>query len=310
MSGPVTTSDADAEPRSDHPEVCQVEVLEGRAAQVGAFGVNRVLPRRHRRSVGAWCFADLLGPGSVGPERGLDVGPHPHIGLQTVTWLLAGQVLHRDSLGSEQMIRAGQLNLMTAGSGVSHSEETGGLYEGDLHGIQLWVALPDVTRHGSAAFEHHDQLPNVELENCDATVIIGELAGTASPARRDTDHLGADLAMRPGRSAVPLAADHEHAVTVLEGAVSVDGTRLTPGRLGYLGIGRDELVLETTEPARVMLLGGEPFPDELIMWWNYVARSRDEVTEAHRAWMAGDGRFGSVASPLDRMVAADPPWVG
>lgn len=306
----MSTADADAEARSDPPEVCEVDVLEGRDAQVGAFGVNRVLPRRHRRTVGAWCFADHMGPGSVGPGHGLDIGPHPHIGLQTVTWLLGGEVLHRDSLGSEQVIRPGQLNLMTAGRGVSHSEETGGLFEGVLHGVQLWVALPDATRDGPAEFEHHDQLPRVELEHGDATVLVGELAEVASPARRDTDHLGVDLDLRPGRSTVPLTPGHEHAVTVLEGTASVDGVQLAPGRLGYLGTGRDGLVLDAGAPARVMLIGGEPFPEQLLMWWNYVARTRDEVAAAHRAWMAGDPRFGSVASPLDRMVTGDPPWAG
>src|SRR5688572_19989954 len=145
-----------------------------------------------------------MGPAAVTEERGVDIGPHPHTGLQTVTWLLAGEILHRDSLGSEQVIRAGQLNLMTAGHGVSHSEEATGRYRGELHGIQLWVAQPEATRHGAAAFEHHTELPQVELDGGDATVVVGALAGTTSPARRDTDHVAAELVLRPGGATVPL----------------------------------------------------------------------------------------------------------
>src|SRR4051812_44710661 len=204
MSGPVSTSDVPATPDAGGPKVCAMEVLEGRRAEVGGFDVNRVLPRRQRRSVGAWCFVDHMGPGRVTADRGLDIGPHPHAGLQTVTWLLRGEVLHRDSLGSEQVIRPGQLNLMTAGAGVSHSEETRGVYEGGVHGVQLWVAQPEATRSGVPAFEHHAELPQVELANGDATVLVGELSGVMSPSRRDTDHLGADLDLRPGRSSLPL----------------------------------------------------------------------------------------------------------
>jgi quercetin 2,3-dioxygenase len=308
MSGPVSAADAAPEPVADRPEVCEVEILEGRDAEVGSFGVHRVLPRRARRTVGSWCFVDHMGPGAVVAERGLDIGPHPHIGLQTVTWLLRGEVLHRDSLGSEQLIRPGQLNLMTAGRGVAHSEETRGLYEGVLHGVQLWVALPETSRSGSAAFEHHDALARVELGNGDATVLVGALLQEESKARRDTDHLGVDLDLRPGISSLPLTPAHEYALVVLQGAVSVGGTEVVPGRLAYLGTGRDELILKAGVSARALLVGGEPFPEPLLMWWNYVARTREEITAAHRSWVGRDERFGTVASPLDRIVVDDPPW--
>lgn len=308
MSGPVTTDDAPAEPVHDEPHPCKVEVIEGRAAEVGGFAVRRVLPRRPRRTVGAWCFVDHMGPGGVSRDRGLDVGPHPHIGLHTVTWLLEGELLHRDSLGSEQLIRPGQLNLMTAGRGVSHSEETSGIYEGPLHGIQLWVAQPEATRHGPPAFEHHPELPAIEVGSGLATVLVGAVEGAASPARRDTDLLGVDLDLRAGRAALPLDPSHEHALVVVSGRLRVRATELVPGQLAYLGTGLDELHLEVDEPVRALLLGGEPFPDQLLMWWNYVARTRDEVTEAHRAWSSGDERFGTVASPLARIDVAGPPW--
>lgn len=308
MSGPVTTDDAPAEPVHDEPHPCEVEVIEGRAAEVGGFAVRRVLPRRPRRTVGAWCFVDHMGPGGVTRDRGLDVGPHPHIGLQTVTWLLEGEILHRDSLGSEQLIRPGQLNLMTAGRGVSHSEETGGIHIGPLHGVQLWVAQPEATRHGPPAFEHHAELPVVDLGSGLATVLVGSVGGTTSPARHDTDLLGVDLDLRAGTAALPLDPAHEHALVVFSGRLRVRSADLVPGRLAYLGTGLDELQLDVDEPVRALLLGGEPFAEELLMWWNYVARTRDEVVEAHRAWSSGDERFGTVASPLPRIDVAGPPW--
>jgi redox-sensitive bicupin YhaK (pirin superfamily) len=309
MSGPVTTGDAAALSVADEPVACDLEVIDGRDAEVGGFGVRRVLPRRARRMVGAWCFADHMGPGTVAGGRGLDIGPHPHIGLQTVTWLVNGAVLHRDSLGSEQMIRPGQLNLMTAGRGVAHSEETTGVFAGELHGIQLWVAQPSATRDGAPAFEHHEELPQVELGMGAASVLVGELLGTSSPARRDTDHVGVELDLRPGVTEVPLDRQHEYAVIVLDGRVAVAGRTIDPRALGYLGSGRDSVPFEAADRALVLLLGGAPFPDELVMWWNYVARTRDEITDAHRAWTAGSDRFGPVASPLDRMSTTAPPWL-
>ena len=308
MSGPVTIGDAPATPAADAPTVCAIDVVEGREAQVGGIGVRRILPRRQRRTVGPWCFVDHMGPGSVSYEHGLDVGPHPHIGLQTVTWLLQGAVLHRDSLGSEQMIRPGQLNLMTAGHGVAHAEESTGDGGGRLHGVQLWVAQPEETRHGTPAFEHHAELPRREVDGAAATVLLGTYAGIGSPARRDTDHVGVDLALPVGRTTIPLDASFEHALIVSAGALRVGGSGLTPGRLGYLGVGRDEVPIDTTEPSRVLLVGGTPLAEPLLMWWNYVARSRDEITVAHRHWTSGHERFGHVASPLPRIMTGGPPW--
>lgn len=280
-----------------------LEITESHDAQVGEMRVRRALPRRARRTVGAWCFADHMGPMTVTDEVGADIGPHPHTGLQTVTWLTAGELLHRDSLGVEQLIRAGQLNLMTAGNGVSHAEQSTGTYAGVLGGIQLWVAQPEETRHGAPAFEHHDDLPQTDLEHATATVVVGELDGVTSPARRDTDHLGVELRLHGGPTSVPVQTHHEHGLVVLEGAITVDGTHLTPGHLAYLGTGRDELPLQSDGPATVMLLGGTPLTDRLFMWWNFVARSPAEVDEARTSWNDDDGRFGTVDSPLDRIPA-------
>jgi redox-sensitive bicupin YhaK (pirin superfamily) len=227
-----------------------------------------------------------------------------------VTWLLAGEVLHHDSLGSEQLIRPGQLNLMTAGRGIAHAEEGTDAGAGrPKHGIQLWVAQPEATRNGEPAFEHHAELPHVELDNGVAAVLVGTLAGTTSPARADTDHVGAELDLRPGTTVVPLRAEHEHALVVLAGAVQVDGEPVVPGHLAYLGVGRGELPVTATEPARVMLLGGTPFESKISMWWNFVARDHDEIDAARAAWQAGDeDRFGDVTSLLARIDAPPVPW--
>jgi quercetin 2,3-dioxygenase len=235
MSGPVTAFDAPPTVADcSHPSAPCVEVSDSRDDQVGRIRVRRALPRKGRRTVGAWCFADHMGPADVTENSGLDVGPHPHIGLQTVTWLTDGEVLHRDSLGSEQVIKPGQLNLMTSGHAVAHAEEATGHYRGILEGIQLWVALPDDTRHGTAAFEHHAELPRGEVDSTVATVLVGDFAGLSSPARHDTPLVGVDLALQQPTT-VPLRPDFEYAVVVLEGAVGIDGRPLSPGRLGYLG---------------------------------------------------------------------------
>ncbi len=308
MSGPVTIEDVDDVPETTDAAPHEVSLEPGRQAVVGELTVRRVLPRRPRRTVGAWCFADHMGPAPVTEEYGFDIGPHPHMGLQTVTWLVSGEVLHRDSLGSEQVIRPVQLNLMTAGHGVAHSEENTGRYRGALQGIQLWVAQPESTRHGAAAFEHHAELPQVELDAARATVLVGDFGGEASPARRDTDHVGVDLVLSPPGTVLSLRREYEYALVVLEGDIAFGEQVAVPGLLAYLGTGWDECALEVRQPTRALLLGGLPFPEPILMWWNFVARTRDEVSEARRQWSADDGRFGTVDSPLGRIDVGPPPW--
>ncbi|MCU1354752.1 MAG: Pirin domain protein [Acidimicrobiales bacterium] len=309
MSGPLRQEDLAPEDRPPAPpEPPVVEITDSHVAQVGAFQVRRALPHRARRTVGAWCFVDHMGPTTVDEVGDIGIGPHPHLGLQTVTWLVAGEIVHHDSLGSEQLIRPGELNLMTAGRGVAHAEEGTGTYRGDLQGVQLWVAQPEATRHGAAAFEHHAELPRLDLAAGVATVLVGDVAGTRSPARHDTDHIGIDLDLRPGTTVIPVEATSEHALVVLTGAIEVDGQRVEPGHLAYLGLGRDELPFTVSEPTRALVLGGEPFPDQLLMWWNFVARTRDEIMEAWEDWQVADDRFGVVASSLDRIPVGPPPW--
>lgn len=284
-----------------------MELTESHEAAVGGLTVRRALPRAPRRTVGAWCFADHMGPASVDPERAPDVGPHPHCGLHTVTWLVDGELLHRDSLGTEQAIAPGQLNLMTAGRGVAHSEEGAGRRTGRLHGIQLWVAQPEATRRGDAAFEHHAALPDFAVGDGVATVLVGTLAGVTSPARTDTPIVGAELRLL-GAAGVPLDPTFEHALVVLDGAVAVDGEIVRPGHLAYLGVGLAGLRLDAGDGARLMLLGGEPFEPGIVMSWNFVGRSRDELEAAHASWNADDGRFGTVATVVPRIPAPPPVW--
>ncbi len=284
------------------------EVLPSHRAMVGAIEVRRALPQRTHRAVGAWCFADHMGPAAVTEERGLDIGPHPHTGLATMTWLIEGEALHRDSLGTEQLIRPGQLNLMTAGFGVAHAEEPTGAYRGTLEGIQLWIAQPEETRHLDNDFEHYAELPRLQIGACDATVLVGDILGATSPARHDTALVGLDLDLH-GPTEMPLDAIYEYGVVVLRGAVSIGGTDIEPGSLAYFAPGADEWRLDVREPARVIVLGGVPFPEPIMMWWNFVARSRDELTAAYLAWAGRDERFGKVSSRFASIDAPVPFWL-
>jgi redox-sensitive bicupin YhaK (pirin superfamily) len=304
VSGPVTSVDAPPDQRApDPPGPPVAEVFDDREAKVGNLTVRRALPRRGRRTVGAWCFADHMGPADVVENSGLDIGPHPHIGLHTVTWLVDGALLHRDSLGSEQLIRPGQLNLMTAGRGVVHAEEMSRTYRGALQGIQLWVAQPAETRDGAAAFEHHADLPAADLDNATAVVLVGSLADATSPARHDTELVGAELTVRRGGAVVPVRRDFEHALVVIDGEVAVGESVVRPGQLAYVGMGRDELPLASADGARLLLLGGVPFAEPIVMWWNFVARTKEEMAQARTQWATGDERFGAVDTTLPRIPA-------
>ncbi|HVV76280.1 MAG TPA: pirin family protein [Mycobacteriales bacterium] len=308
MSGPVDDVTAPPTPDCGRAAPPIVEVSDARAAEVGSTPVRRALPQRSRRTVGPWCFADHFGPLAVTDEIAFDIGPHPHMGLATATWLHSGELVHHDSLGSEQPLRPGELNLMTSGFGISHSEERSSPYRGEIEGIQLWLALPDMTRNGEAWFAHHGDLPQTNLGSADATVVVGAFNAVVSPAIVDWPTAGADIALRGGDVEVPLEPAWEYALVVMAGRVAIGETTLVPGRLGYVGAGRDELRIAAAEPARLMLLGGQPFESPIVMWWNFVARSTDELDAAYRSWFADDERFGVVASDLARIAAPAPYW--
>jgi quercetin 2,3-dioxygenase len=290
----MSTVDANLDVESQGVKTNDLDVTQARAAHVGEMSVRRLLPLRSRRSVGAWCFVDHYGPMSVDGVAGMRVPPHPHIGLQTVTWLLNGNVLHRDSLGSEQMIRPGQLNLMTAGRGIAHSEESPAEHDPVLHGVQLWVALPDADRGTEPAFAHHAELPVTGVGGFTARVFAGSLAGVRSPARTFSEIVGAELAAsRDASGSVPLAPAHEHVIFAATGQARADGVVLRPGQLLYLGPGRDHVAVSAPGGSRVFLLGGVPLGERLLMWWNLVARTPDEIAAAVTGWR--EGRFETVA---------------
>jgi quercetin 2,3-dioxygenase len=303
VSGPMERADLECEDRI----LARIEAREGRATTVGGLDVARVLPTKGRRTVGAWCFVDLIGPADAEDPDPLEIGPHPHIGLATVTWLLEGEALHSDSLGTEQVIRPGQLNLMTAGHGIAHAELAA---RPPFRGVQLWVAQPERTRHGPSAFEHHGELPRVELEHGDALVLVGEVAGAEAPTRADTPLVGADLTLGRGVTPFPARAAHEHAVVPIDGRVRVGPEVIEPGWIGLVPAGLDELPIETErETSRLLVLGGEPLGERVEMWWNFVARDRTEIEDAYHDWTARTDRFATVPSALERIEAPRPPWL-
>ncbi|MGH8150917.1 MAG: pirin family protein [Steroidobacteraceae bacterium] len=290
--------------------------IETHAAEVGGLPVRRAVPSHGRRMVGAWCFLDHLGPVEPRAGGGLHVGPHPHIGLQTFTWMIEGEVVHRDSLGNEQVIRPGEVNLMTAGRGISHSEDSVAGGSGGLHATQLWIALPEVERRRAPAFEHHARLPGFGLGGFRATLLAGRACGESSPVPVYSQLVGIDLtASGPAAEALPLEPAFEYAVLVLTGSLTVADEPLAPNVLLYLGRGRQELSLRSSGASRSILVGGEPFGEEILLWWNFVARSREEIVSASAAWNAGSGStadyaFGEVhGSPSPRLSAPEVPLI-
>ena len=283
------------------------ERLEARTAEIGGgLTIRRALPNRHRRTVGAWCFLDHAGPMEFAAGGGMHVGPHPHIGLQTFTWMIEGEVVHRDSLGNEQVITPGQVNLMTAGAGIAHAEDSVPGRAGKLHAAQLWIALPEGQRRRPPAFRNYPHLPLIEAGGFSVRVLAGSAFGQTSPAEVYSPLVGLDVsATGPAALAVPLTPSFEHAALVLAGAASVAGEALAPGTLLYFSPGREELALRTEGAARILLVGGTPFGEEILVWWNFVARTREEMAEATRDWNSGR-RFGAVhGSPAPALVAPD-----
>ncbi|MGW7052809.1 pirin family protein [Streptomyces sp. NPDC054887] len=276
----------------------RVDVLSARDVPLGgprAMTVRRTLPQRARTLIGAWCFIDHYGPDDVAESGGMAVPPHPHTGLQTVSWLFGGEIEHRDSLGSHAFVRPGELNLMTGGYGISHSEVSTARTT-VLHGVQLWVALPGEHRDAARDFQHYVPEP-VRVDGAEVRVFLGALAGDTSPVRTFTPLLGAELLLAP-RSAVTLETrtDFEHGLLVDEGEVAMAGTTLRRAELGYLPTGNGTLTLsnDADTAARVVLLGGAPFEEQIVMWWNFVGRSHQDIVEAREAWQNASDRFGTV----------------
>ncbi len=293
-----------------------MEILTPRDVPLGglrAMTVRRTLPQRGRTFVGAWCFVDHYGPDDVSETPTMVVPPHPHTGLQTVSWLFSGEIEHRDSAGHHAMVRPGEVNLMTAGRGISHSE-----YATDettiLHGAQLWLALPDSDRHTDPAFEHYAP-EAVEGPGWEARVFLGSLLGFTSPVRTYTPLLGAELRLASGTSLrVPVDAAYEHGLLLDHGSLEIDGEQVTPHDLAYLPPGLAELELTAAEDTLLLLLGGPPFGEEIVMWWNFIGRDHDEIAVYRTQWQAlVDGgeqdRFSIADDPLPPLPAPELPHV-
>ena len=287
-----------------------VQVLHPREVPLGgprAMTVRRTLPHRDRSFIGAWCFVDHYGPNDVATTGGMVVPPHPHTGLQTVSWLFEGEIEHRDSAGVHELVRPGEVNLMTSGAGIAHSEVSTPATT-TLHGAQLWVVLPEADRGMPRAFQHF-AAPLTDLaKGVRGRVFIGDLAGVASPVETQTPLLGAEVAIAAGHTwTVPVRRDFEHAVLLDSGRVQLDGVELEPGDLGCVEPQRAELVLTALEDSRLLLLGGEPYDEEIVMWWNFIARDHDEIARIREQWQDEQQRherFGTVEG-----YAGQPQWL-
>ncbi|NQX12659.1 pirin family protein [Microbacteriaceae bacterium VKM Ac-2855] len=291
-----------------------VEVLEARQVPLGgprAIEVRRTLPQRARSTIGAWCFADHYGPVDVTGGSGMDVPPHPHIGLQTVSWLFSGEIEHRDSVGSEALIHPGQLNLMTAGRGISHSEVSTGRVP-MLHGVQLWVALPEGSRRIAPFFEHHEGVL-VTLPGAEVRVFVGMLLGASVDATTFSPLVAAQIDLEPSATVtLPVNPAFEHGLIVDIGPLTVAGTEVDAPNLAYVAHGSATLTLSAGPAgARAVLIGGEPLGERLVMWWNFVGRDHDEVVQARTDWQHdvidgadAHGRFGAVPGYTGRALPA------
>jgi quercetin 2,3-dioxygenase len=282
------------------PNLASKPTLKAVASRKSILGsglpIIRHLPSRDQRLIGPWCFLDHIGPTSLAADNGVDVGTHPHIGLQTVTWLFEGALLHKDSLGYEQVIEPGQLNLMTAGHGICHSEESPAGFSGTMHGLQFWIALPAEHEDTDPAFSHHTDLPQWQQDGVDITLVVGELDGRRSPARVFSPLVGADIVSEKSSTlTLPVPTHFELGLCINEGSAEVDGEPLQVGELYYLGCGRDHLTLTLGAGSRVMLLGGEPLGQPVLLWWNFVGRDQARLEAAIADWNDWPNkRFGDV----------------
>ncbi|MFT0850790.1 pirin family protein [Achromobacter sp. F4_2707] len=286
-----------------------MQFIDLRKAELGAgFTVGRALPTRERRLIGAWCFLDHLGPVELRGNAGMHVEAHPHTCLQTFTWMMEGEILHRDSLGSEQVVRPGEVNLMTAGRGIAHTEDS--LQGERLHAAQLWIALPEEHADIEPAFNHYPELPRWSHQNIECTLLVGEFEGKQAPARVYTPLVGLDLhAHKEGRMELPLRPDFEYGLLPLQGNVSINNVDINDGKFVYLEPGGATLDLSFSVDTRCLLIGGEPFPATISMWWNFVAHSREYINQAYQDWQSGSNRFPPVPGATHRLDSPRPAWL-
>lgn len=277
-----------------------------RETHLGNLNISRALPIRERRMIGPWCFLDRFGPITFTDEKPMAVPPHPHIGLQTVSWLLEGEVLHTDSLNYEAVVRPGGVNVMTAGQGIAHAEETPTKHSGRLSGVQLWVALPDQHRNIAPAFTSVEQVPIIEMKGGLVLLFAGTMNDISSRAPYFSEILGGEVQVHPRQPVTLQLNPHfEHAVLLLDGDCSIEKQPLSENSLYYLGLCRESLAISSQTGCKVLLIGGPPFPEKILMWWNFVARTPDEICQARDDWEA-QRRFGVVTGThLQRLSAPD-----
>lgn len=272
----------------------EFEAHPAREVTLGSLVIQRALPVRGRRLIGPWCFLDRFGPLTFADGLAMDVAPHPHMGLQTVTWLVEGEIVHDDSLRNESLLRPGGLNVMTSGRAIAHAERTPTNNSGRLSGVQLWTALPDQHRNRAPSFQHVAEVPVAEHRGGLVHVLSGHCGDTASPAEHFSDLIGADLRVHAdGELTLPLEREYEHGTLLLEGDVTLDGQPLASGVLYYLGTQRTDMTVRSGRGGRLLLIGGPPFPEQILMWWNFIARTPDEIRQARDDWEA-HRRFGEV----------------
>ena len=290
-------------PTGDEVDAIETLIIP-RARDLGGFEVRRALPSPKRQMVGPFIFFDQMGPAEFLTDQGIDVRPHPHIGLATVTYLFEGSIHHRDSLGNSAEIHPQSVNWMVAGHGITHSERTSDAVrqqnKSPLFGIQTWVALPEKEEERPASFEHHeaDALPVIEAEGVKARLILGTAFGEKAPASTFSEMMYAAVELQPG-ALMPLDADHEdRGIYVVSGAVEIGGQRFEGGQMMVFRPG-DKLAVKAVEPTRLMLLGGETFSGPRYIWWNFVASSKEKIDEAKEAWRAGDWEHGRFHLPPD-----------
>ncbi|MDN7135441.1 pirin family protein [Pseudidiomarina terrestris] len=299
-----TKNDAEAQPTP-----CESEHLRNEASVVPALPrqltpkmrVFRSLPQRNLRMIGPWCFVDHFGPVPVADYQQFDVAPHPHIGLQTITWLISGQLLHQDSLGYEQPLIAKELNLMTAGRGISHAEVAAPHVSDPLHGLQLWAALPESNEQTTPRFDHYKELPQFAIGDAQATLIVGDYENGDrryhSPALQFHPLLALQLQTpRVAVSQLHLEKQFEYGLYVVSGRLDCLGKTIQSHQLLFLGSGRDRLTVELAADTLLLVLGGEPFAKPVHIWWNFVSSQPERIERAQQEWNAGHERFGQVAN--------------
>lgn len=272
-----------------------IQDFQIRSAEIGKGTViKRALPSRQKRMIGAWCFLDHAGPVTFPQGDGLDVGPHPHTGLQTFTWMIEGTMMHTDSLGTKQLIRPYQVNLMTAGHGISHTEVAPDT-ETKMHAAQLWIALPDDKLNMPPQFDHYPVLPKTQQDQVEFTVLVGEFMGQSSPVAVHTPLVGIDMtAQADAKTRIPLNPKFEYGFLVLEGHAWVNGHELNQDNLVVLEPGVEHIEIDIPKGHRVLLIGGEPFETPILLWWNLVGRTTEGLREAREQWVNHDARFGEI----------------